>query len=144
MCSATYLSFSAKVSLHKVWTRFVRWFLFSKFSFSYAISLLTDYRSSDVTVRTVFCLDACKAPEFSPTACGDVVKKPRLDTHRGRCHSGFDCIDCHTTFSGPAEYKGHTSCITEAEKYQKSLYKGPKTVCSFNIISLVTGHSTCV
>ncbi|KAF8987984.1 hypothetical protein BDQ17DRAFT_1193415, partial [Cyathus striatus] len=59
-------------------------------------------------------------------ACGDVVKKPKLDTHHARCHTGFDCIDCSTTFNTPAEYKGHTSCISEAEKYQKSLYKGPK------------------
>jgi hypothetical protein len=61
-------------------------------------------------------------------ACGDVVKKPKLDQHRGRCHAGFDCIDCHTTFNSPAEYKDHTSCISEAEKYQKGLYKGPKSV----------------
>ncbi|KAF8800165.1 hypothetical protein BYT27DRAFT_7117898, partial [Phlegmacium glaucopus] len=60
--------------------------------------------------------------------CGDVVKKPKLDQHRSRCHGGFDCIDCSTTFNSPAEYKGHTSCISEAEKYQKGLYKGPKTV----------------
>jgi len=65
---------------------------------------------------------------FQCHACSDVVKKPKLDAHHGRCHSGFDCIDCHTTFNSPAEYKGHTSCITEAEKHQKSLYKGPKTV----------------
>jgi len=55
------------------------------------------------------------------------VKKPKLDQHRSRCHTGFDCIDCHTTFNTPGEYKGHTQCISEAEKYQKSLYKGPKT-----------------
>ncbi|KAH7889078.1 hypothetical protein F5I97DRAFT_1785252, partial [Phlebopus sp. FC_14] len=58
--------------------------------------------------------------------CGDVVKKPKLDQHRTRCHTGFDCIDCSTTFNTPAEYKHHTTCISEAEKYQKSLYKGPK------------------
>lgn len=57
-----------------------------------------------------------------------MVKKPKLDTHRGRCHSSFDCIDCHTTFNNAGEYKGHTSCISEAEKYQKGLYKGPKHV----------------
>jgi len=57
--------------------------------------------------------------------CGDVVKKPKLDQHSGRCHGGFDCIDCSKTFGTPAEWKGHTSCISEAEKYQKSLYKGP-------------------
>lgn len=62
------------------------------------------------------------------TACADVVKKPKLDQHRQRCYSGFDCIDCSTTFNTPAEYKGHTQCISEAEKYEKSVYKGPKTV----------------
>ncbi|THU96782.1 hypothetical protein K435DRAFT_663812, partial [Dendrothele bispora CBS 962.96] len=59
-------------------------------------------------------------------ACCDIVKKPKLDQHRNRCHAGFDCIDCSKSFGTPAEYKGHTSCISEAEKYQKSLYKGPK------------------
>ncbi|KAF9227025.1 hypothetical protein BS17DRAFT_696036, partial [Gyrodon lividus] len=63
--------------------------------------------------------------------CSDVVKKPKLDQHHSRCLTGFDCIDCSTTFHTPAEYKGHTSCISEAEKYQKSLYKGPKNVCTF-------------
>jgi hypothetical protein len=63
------------------------------------------------------------------TDCGDVVKKPKLDQHRTRCHGGFDCIDCSTTFNSPAEYKGHTSCISEAEKYQKGLYKGSRMVC---------------
>ncbi|KAL9708618.1 hypothetical protein Ac2012v2_008167 [Leucoagaricus gongylophorus] len=59
--------------------------------------------------------------------CGDVVKKPKLDQHWSRCHGGFDCIDCSTSFHSPTEYKIHTSCISEAEKYQKSLYKGPKS-----------------
>ncbi|KAI0268817.1 hypothetical protein BC834DRAFT_792246, partial [Gloeopeniophorella convolvens] len=59
-------------------------------------------------------------------ACTDVVKKPKLDHHSRKCHSSFTCIDCSTTFSGPTEWKNHTSCVTEAEKYQKGLYKGPK------------------
>ncbi|KAI0044204.1 hypothetical protein FA95DRAFT_1472062, partial [Auriscalpium vulgare] len=59
-------------------------------------------------------------------ACSDVVKKPKLDNHYGKCRASFTCIDCSTTFSSPAQYKGHTACISEAEKYQKSLYKGPK------------------
>lgn len=33
--------------------------------------------------------------------------------------------DCSTTFNGQ-EYKTHTSCISEAEKYQGALYKGKK------------------
>ncbi|KAI0302676.1 hypothetical protein BC826DRAFT_985647 [Russula brevipes] len=63
---------------------------------------------------------------FQCDACTDVVKKPKLDRHHGQCRSSFTCIDCSATFAGPAQWKGHTSCVTEAEKYQKSLYKGPK------------------
>ena len=32
------------------------------------------------------------------------------------------CIDCGRVFHG-TEYKSHTSCISEAEKYQGKLYK---------------------
>ncbi|KAN0132085.1 hypothetical protein V8E53_010122 [Lactarius tabidus] len=63
---------------------------------------------------------------FQCDACTDVVKKPKLDRHYGQCHASFTCIDCSATFSGPPQWKGHTTCITEAEKYQKSLYKGAK------------------
>lgn len=58
------------------------------------------------------------------TGCGDVLTKPKLDKHRDMCHSSFDCIDCSKRFESPADYKGHTSCISEAEKYQKTLYNG--------------------
>ena len=54
------------------------------------------------------------------------MKKPKLDHHRLRCQSSFTCIDCSTTFAGPHEYKEHTSCVSEAQKYEKALYKGPK------------------
>ncbi|KAI7881792.1 zf-LYAR-domain-containing protein [Lichtheimia hyalospora FSU 10163] len=63
---------------------------------------------------------------FQCDNCGDVVKKPKLDQHRGRCHATFTCIDCSTTFQG-TNYKSHTSCISEAEKYQKSLFRGKKS-----------------
>ncbi len=54
------------------------------------------------------------------------MKKPKLDKHYQMCHAAVTCIDCFATFNSPGEFKGHTSCISEAEKYQKSLYKGPK------------------
>ncbi|KAM6501880.1 hypothetical protein JOM56_001857 [Amanita muscaria] len=81
---------------------------------------------------------------FSCGGCTDVVKKPKLDQHWSRCHSSFDCIDCSKTFKSPAEWKAHTSCITEAEKYQKALYKGPnKTVRKhFFSVSLLLGCRT--
>lgn len=58
------------------------------------------------------------------TDCNDVVTKPKLDKHWAVCRASFDCIDCSKHFATPADYKGHTSCISEAEKYQKALYNG--------------------
>ncbi|MCJ1408631.1 hypothetical protein MMC19_002706 [Ptychographa xylographoides] len=56
-------------------------------------------------------------------SCGDVLTKKKLDAHRGQCRgASFTCLDCMTHFQG-AEYKAHTSCISEAQKYQGALYK---------------------
>ncbi|KAH9996936.1 hypothetical protein F4779DRAFT_182746 [Xylariaceae sp. FL0662B] len=72
---------------------------------------------------------------FSCEACGDVLTKKKLDPHRNRCAgSTFTCIDCMVHFPG-TEYRAHTSCITEDQKYQGSLYK-PKRQKSNN-----TGHT---
>lgn len=63
---------------------------------------------------------------FSCEVCNDTVIKKKLDQHRQRCHGAyFTCIDCSITFSG-AEYRNHTQCISEAEKYEKGLYKGKR------------------
>ncbi|KAF9518661.1 hypothetical protein BS47DRAFT_223033 [Hydnum rufescens UP504] len=64
---------------------------------------------------------------FQCDACSDVVKKPKLEQHYGRCGAPVSCIDCSKTFYSPAEFKSHTSCISEAEKYEKSVYQGPKS-----------------
>ncbi|KAI8851469.1 hypothetical protein BC829DRAFT_374052 [Chytridium lagenaria] len=58
--------------------------------------------------------------------CQETLKKAKLDQHRQRCRSAqFSCIDCSTTFVGD-QYRSHTQCISEAEKYQKSVFKGNK------------------
>ncbi|KAH8077936.1 putative nucleolus protein [Filobasidium floriforme] len=62
---------------------------------------------------------------FQCDNCADTVKKPALDKHRNRCWGTFTCLDCSTTFAN-TDYKNHTSCISEAEKYEKTLYKGGK------------------
>ncbi|BGP26827.1 zinc finger, C2H2, LYAR-type protein [Rhodotorula toruloides] len=63
---------------------------------------------------------------FSCEGCGDILKKGKLDQHAQRCRNAeYTCIDCNTTFLGTS-YRSHTSCITEEEKYQKSVYKPPK------------------
>lgn len=64
---------------------------------------------------------------FSCEVCNDTIIKKKLDQHKQRCRDAyFTCIDCSTTFSG-SDYRNHTLCISEAEKYEKSLYKGKKT-----------------
>ena len=58
--------------------------------------------------------------------CQETIKKPKLDNHKLKCRRAvFSCIDCSKTFHG-LEYKDHTSCMTEKEKYEK-----PKKLNSF-------------
>ncbi|KAI8059063.1 uncharacterized protein B0P05DRAFT_558936 [Gilbertella persicaria] len=59
---------------------------------------------------------------FQCDGCGDIVKKPKLNQHGGRCHATFTCIDCSVTFQGNS-YQSHTSCMTEAQKFQKHVYQ---------------------
>ncbi|CCG22861.1 hypothetical protein CORT_0D00120 [Candida orthopsilosis Co 90-125] len=63
---------------------------------------------------------------FSCEVCNDTVVKKKLGQHQQRCRGAyFTCIDCSTTFHNN-DHNKHTSCISEAEKYEKSLYKGKK------------------
>ncbi|KAJ5729244.1 uncharacterized protein N7483_003752 [Penicillium malachiteum] len=60
---------------------------------------------------------------FSCEACGDVLTKKKLDPHRGQCRgASYTCIDCMVHFYG-TEYRAHTSCMSEEQKYQGALYK---------------------
>ena len=60
---------------------------------------------------------------FSCEQCNDVIPKKKLDQHRNQCRRAiFTCLDCSTTFRG-TEYRSHTSCISEAQKYQGHLYR---------------------
>lgn len=63
---------------------------------------------------------------FSCEVCNESMLKKKADQHTQRCRGAyFTCIDCSTTFND-GEYRGHTQCITEDEKYQKGLYRGKK------------------
>ncbi|EAW11881.1 LYAR-type C2HC zinc finger protein [Aspergillus clavatus NRRL 1] len=60
---------------------------------------------------------------FSCEACGDVLTKKKLDPHRSQCRgASYTCIDCMVHFQG-LSYRAHTSCMSEAQKYQGALYK---------------------
>ncbi|KAL3478182.1 hypothetical protein BJX99DRAFT_245696 [Aspergillus californicus] len=64
---------------------------------------------------------------FSCEGCGDILTKKKLDPHRNQCRGAtFTCIDCMVHFQGTA-YRSHTSCMTEAQKYQGALYKEKQT-----------------
>jgi len=63
---------------------------------------------------------------FSCDNCGEVVKKPKVLNHFSSCRPPFmSCIDCSKNFDRTS-VQAHTSCISEAEKYQGALYRGNK------------------
>ncbi|KAI9885641.1 MAG: Mcm2-7 hexameric complex component [Watsoniomyces obsoletus] len=63
---------------------------------------------------------------FSCESCNDVLPKKRLDAHIQSCwNASFTCLDCMQHFMG-TEYRAHTSCISEAQKYQGALYRSDK------------------
>ena len=56
-------------------------------------------------------------------ACGEIYAKKKLDQHARQCRGAtFTCLDCMRWFPG-STYREHTSCISEAQKYQGALYK---------------------
>jgi len=63
-------------------------------------------------------------PSFSCDTCQGVFKKKKAEEHRcSGWNTTFSCIDCNRNFD-LTSIKAHSSCITEAEKVQGSLYKG--------------------
>lgn len=65
---------------------------------------------------------------FCCNACGQSVKKNAVEKHwQAECARCWilSCLDCGKDFVGD-DYKTHTSCVTEAEKYQGDLFKGEK------------------
>ncbi|CAI5736010.1 unnamed protein product [Hyaloperonospora brassicae] len=64
---------------------------------------------------------------FVCEGCNETVKKNRVDSHASRCRNcwAVSCVDCSVVFEGN-DYAAHTSCMSEAEKYEKSLFTGEK------------------
>jgi len=58
---------------------------------------------------------------FTCDACGEQLKKPQVEKHytqKCRNCSMLTCIDCCKDFYGD-EYKTHTQCMTEEQRYSK-------------------------
>lgn len=65
---------------------------------------------------------------FVCEGCNETLKKNKVDAHAGRCRNcwAVSCVDCSVVFEGN-DYAAHTSCISEAEKYEGSLFQGDKS-----------------
>ncbi|CAE7585488.1 LYAR [Symbiodinium natans] len=64
---------------------------------------------------------------FECGLCNETVKKPKLAKHLQRCGSHtVSCIDCSKVFAWN-EWESHTSCMSEAQKYQGNLYQGKES-----------------
>nr|CAB3263571.1 cell growth-regulating nucleolar protein-like [Phallusia mammillata] len=61
---------------------------------------------------------------FTCNGCGESLKKNKVDKHASGCRNCeyLTCIDCSKDFWGD-DYKSHTSCISEVEKYSASGFK---------------------
>eukprot|EP00800_Vazella_pourtalesii_P023905 TRINITY_DN9957_c0_g1_i1.p1 TRINITY_DN9957_c0_g1~~TRINITY_DN9957_c0_g1_i1.p1 ORF type:complete len:277 (+),score=64.08 TRINITY_DN9957_c0_g1_i1:250-1080(+) len=64
---------------------------------------------------------------FTCNNCGDSLKKNQILKHalQSRGCSSFSCMDCCKDFTLQS-YKTHTSCMSEAQRYQGALYEGPE------------------
>jgi len=63
---------------------------------------------------------------FVCEGCNETLKKAQVEKHASRCRQchAVTCVDCSQTFYGN-DFEGHTTCISEAEKYEGALYKKP-------------------
>ncbi len=70
---------------------------------------------------------------FSCDYCQDVQTRKRVDSHFFRCRTrSVSCIDCGAQFDARS-VKSHTSCISEAEKYEggaRGVRKSSNSYCA--------------
>mmetsp|Transcript_74988 Transcript_74988/g.208486 ORF Transcript_74988/g.208486 Transcript_74988/m.208486 type:complete len:240 (+) Transcript_74988:82-801(+) len=65
---------------------------------------------------------------FECQKCNETVKKPKLAKHLMTCGSGYvSCIDCSKVFAWD-EWEAHTSCVSEAQKYQGNLFQAKESM----------------
>lgn len=64
---------------------------------------------------------------FVCEGCNETLKKNKVDAHAARCRNcwAVSCVDCSVVFEGD-DYAAHTSCVSEAQKYEGSLYRDKK------------------
>ena len=62
-------------------------------------------------------------PVFICEACNETLKRAKVEAHAATCRNCWwlSCMDCNKRFGGN-DYWDHTSCVTEAERYQGATY----------------------
>ena len=62
-------------------------------------------------------------PVFVCEACNETLKRAKVEAHARSCRGCWilACMDCNKKFEGD-DYWNHTTCVTEAERYQGHLY----------------------
>ncbi|ODN03876.1 Cell growth-regulating nucleolar protein [Orchesella cincta] len=63
---------------------------------------------------------------FTCDSCGTALKKAQVEQHMYSCGKVVSCIDCLKEFRGN-EFKAHTKCISEEEKYNGPDWKAPSS-----------------
>ncbi|CAL8097343.1 unnamed protein product [Orchesella dallaii] len=63
---------------------------------------------------------------FTCDSCGNALKKSQVEQHMYSCGKVVSCIDCLKEFRGN-EFKAHTKCISEEEKYNGPDWKAPSS-----------------
>jgi cell growth-regulating nucleolar protein len=64
---------------------------------------------------------------FECQKCNETIKKPKLAKHLQHCQSAYvSCIDCSKVFAWD-EWEAHTSCMSEAQKYQGKLFQAKES-----------------
>lgn len=61
---------------------------------------------------------------FACERCNESLKKGRVESHARTCRTwSVTCLDCNQQFTIET-YKGHNTCVTEAQRYEGKLYTG--------------------
>mmetsp|Transcript_109190 Transcript_109190/g.163321 ORF Transcript_109190/g.163321 Transcript_109190/m.163321 type:complete len:268 (-) Transcript_109190:7-810(-) len=80
---------------------------------------------------------------FCCDGCSETLKKNQVDAHAARCRTcaSVCCVDCNVSFFGD-DYRAHTSCITESERYEGKFAKQAKRNPQQEWMDLVTSCSS--
>ena len=87
-------------------------------------SSVRGHRDPHVTARALtFRRTPCSTLWCPGEFCNETLKRNKVEQHMMQCRGCWmlSCMDCNMRFEGKA-YLDHTTCVTEAQRYQGALY----------------------